>query len=95
MENSQDEIIVWLTQEDDSELPTFEDQPNLNAIQGRDSSLVHISIFFFHFQCLHEFTVNFKLETSLSKKRNLIIELVKVCDMAISELLRELGEFQI
>ena len=83
MENSQDEIIVWLTEEDDSELPTFEDQPNRNAVQGRDSSLVHISIFFFHFQC------------SLSKKRNLIIELVKVCDMAISELRRELGEFQI
>ena len=60
-----------------SESPSFKDQPNLTAIQG-DSSLVHISMFFFHLQCLSEFTDYFKLERKLSKKRYLIIELVKV-----------------
>ena len=58
-----------------SESPSFNDQPNLDAVQG-DSSLVHISIFFIHLQCLSEFTVYFKLERNSSKKRNLLIELV-------------------
>ena len=60
-----------------SESPSFKDQPNLTAIQG-DSSLFRISMFFFHLQCLSEFTDYFKLERNLSKKRYLIIELVKV-----------------
>ena len=60
-----------------SESPSFKDQPNLTAIQG-DSSLVHISMFFFHLQCLSEFTVYFRLERYLSKKKYLIIELVKI-----------------
>ena len=53
---------------DNNESPTLKDQPNHNAIRG-DSSLVQISTFSSIFsQCLHEFTVYFKLESVKKEK---------------------------